>query len=91
MGKREKLMGWNGLDERLKWNLQNLYLISSSTVGICEWRVELKTYQGVSRIARRTLDRNVWIRAKFEGLADHHSSIPYVQVGFSIVLYIVSL
>jgi hypothetical protein len=31
------------------------------------------------------------MRAILEGLAEPHSSMPYVQVGFRIVLYIVSL
>jgi hypothetical protein len=31
------------------------------------------------------------MHAILEGLAEPHSSMPYVQVGFRIVLYIVSL
>jgi hypothetical protein len=52
---------------------------------------EVGDYQGASRIVRGTLDWKVCMRAILEGLAEPHSSMPFVQVGFRIVLYIVSL
>lgn len=35
--------------------------------------------KGALRIFRRALDWNPWVTFRFEGFADPHSSIPYVQ------------
>jgi hypothetical protein len=53
-----------------------------------EW---FDTYEGASRMDRRTLDWNLWIRTMFEAFADPHISMAYVNVGRRIVLYSVSL
>jgi hypothetical protein len=39
----------------------------------------------------RIRDGRVWILFRFEGLAEPHSSSPYVHIGLSIVLYMTNL
>ena len=70
-----------------------LILITSVTYGISKslCKVWLETYQGALQIILIIFDRNVWRILVLDGLLHPHSSIPYVQMGRSIVLYTVSL
>ena len=51
----------------------------------------METYQGALLIILSIFDWNVWRILVLDGLLHPHSSIPYVQMGRSIVLYTVSL
>ena len=70
-----------------------LILITSVTYGISKslCKVWLETYQGAILIILSIFDWNVWRILLFDGLLHPHSSIPYVQMGRSTVLYTVSL
>jgi len=70
-----------------------LILFTSVTYGISKslCKVWLETYQGALLIIPSIFDWNVWIILVLDGLLHPHSSIPYVQMGRSIVLYTVSL
>jgi len=70
-----------------------LILITSVTYGISKslCNVWLETYQGALLIILRIFDWNVWRILVLDGLLHPHTSIPYVQMGRSIVLYMVSL
>jgi hypothetical protein len=58
--------------DNLKWNCWNLVLIRSDMKGIFSsiWIVRFDTYQGASRMDRRTLDWNLWIRTMLEAFAE---------------------
>jgi hypothetical protein len=79
--------------DNLEWNCWNLVLIRSDMGGIFRsvWIVWFDTYQGASRMNRRTLDWNLWMRTTLEAFADPHTSMAYVNVGRRIVLYTLSL
>jgi hypothetical protein len=49
--------------------------------------VEFDTYRGVSAIGRSVLDWHLCRTATLELLAQHHSSMPYVHMGFIATLY----
>ena len=68
-------------------------LITSVTYGISKslCKVWLETYQGALLIILSVFDWNVCRILVLDGLLHPHSSIPYVQMGHSIVLYTVSL
>ena len=70
-----------------------LILITSVTYGISKslCKVWLETYRGTLLIILSIFDWNVWRVLVLDGLLHPHSSIPYVQMGRSIVLYTVSL
>ena len=70
-----------------------LILITSVTYGISKsfCKVWLETCQGELLIILSIFDWNVWRILVLDGLLHPHSSIPYVQMGRSIVLYTVSL
>jgi len=64
-----------------------LVLITSVTYGISKslCKVWLETYQGALLIILSIFDRNVWRILVLDGLLHPHSSIPYVQMGRSVV------
>ena len=70
-----------------------LILITSVTYGISKplCKVLLETYQGALLIILSIFDWHVWRILVLDGLLHPHSSIPYVQMGRSIVLHTVSL
>ena len=70
-----------------------LILITSFTYGISKssFKVWLETYKGTLLIILSIFVWNVWRILALDGLLHPHSSIPYVQIGCSIVLYTVSL
>jgi len=70
-----------------------LILITSVTYGVSKslFEVLLETYQGALLIILSIFDWNVWRILVLDGLLYPHSSIPYVQMGRSMVLYTVSL
>ena len=70
-----------------------LILITSVKYGISKslCKVWLETYQGALLIILSIFDWNVWRILVLDGLLHPHSSVPYVQMGRSIVLYTVSL
>jgi hypothetical protein len=72
----------------LEWNCWNLVLIRSDMNGIFRSVriVWFDTYQEASRMDRRTLDWNYWIRTMLEAFADPHTYMAYVTVGKRIVL-----
>jgi hypothetical protein len=51
-------------------------------------KVTFDKYQGALANFLNVLDRNVWRIFVLEGLLHPHSSIPYVQTGLIIALYI---
>jgi len=73
--------------------LSVLILITSVTYGISRslCKVCLETYQGTLLIILSIFDWKVWRILVLDGLLHPHSSIPYVLMGRSNVLYTVSL
>jgi hypothetical protein len=65
--------------DNLEWNCWNLVLISSDMKGIFRsvWIVWFDTYQGASRMNRRTLDWNLWMRTMLEAFANPYTSMAY--------------
>ena len=51
------------------------------------WSVEFDTYRGASAIDRRILDWHLYRMAILELLAQPHSSMPYVDMGFIATFY----
>ena len=68
-------------------------VITSVTYGISKslGKVWLETYQGALLIILSIFDWKFWKILVLDGLLHHYSSIPYVQMGGSIVLYTVIL
>ena len=66
-----------------------LILITSVTCGISKslCKVWMETYQGAPLIILSIFHWNRWRILVLDGLLHPHSSIPYVQMGRSIVLY----
>jgi hypothetical protein len=56
-----------------------------------EWIIWFDTNQGASRMDRRTLNWNLWMRTMLEAFADPHNSVAFVDVGSRIIMYTVSL
>jgi hypothetical protein len=70
------------------------YLFISSVMnGI--WRslcnVKFETYHGTQVMVCSTFDWCLWIIFVFDGLAHPHSWIPYVQIGFNMRLYYITV
>ena len=65
-----------------------LILITSVTHGISRslCKVWLETYQGALLIILSIFDWNVWRILVLDGLLHPHSSIPYVQMGRSVLI-----
>ena len=51
------------------------------------WSVEFDTYRGASAMDRNILDWHLCRMALLELLAQPHSSMPYVHMGFIATLY----
>jgi len=92
-GLKRVLIGWLLCTVLRFLYLLLLILITSVTYGISKslCKVWLETYQGALLIILSILDCNVWRILVLDGLLHPHSSIRYVQMGCSIVLYTVSL
>jgi len=69
------------------------FVISALTVGICRsvCKIVFGTYRGALTIDLRTLFWNICSISMLELLAVPHRGMPYVQMGFRIVLYISNL
>ena len=92
-GLKRVLIGWLLCTVLRFLYLLALILFTSVTYGISKslCKVWLETYQGAILIILSIFDWNVWRILLFDGSLHPHSSIPYVQMGRSTVLYTVSL
>jgi len=92
-GLKRVLIGWLLCTVLRFLCLLVLILITSVTYGISKslCKVCLEAYRGALLIILSIFDWNVWRILVLDGLLHPHSSIPYVQMGRSIVLYTVSL
>ena len=88
--------GWSkglGCVSSFLWSLAYFSNMTSRTFGIFKssCRVKLDTYLGALVIMRRIFDCAFYSIAWLDLLAQPQISMPYVQIGFIIVLYIKSL